>query len=996
MRTRLQVGFFACLLLGVLMAGGMRTARVTPGDDAGGRDFSPGVRRAQGVPSTGPVIYVNAASISPDQDGLTWATAFNEIAEGIQAAGLAGIPEVWVAAGRYGESRSNAGVLQLTDGLRLYGGFAGVESERDQRDVDANSTIIDGATANAGNPAKSVVVGAQGAILDGFIITGARGGEFGGGMFNFNVSPTVRNCIFVDNEVTGFGGGMFNLSESGLAVTPVIVNCRFFFNRAGQSGGAMLNQNALAFVEECTFTGNRAVNGGAVFNLDIPESDFTPLRRLDFLHCTFSGNESATGGAMANFKADAIVTGCTFDENTATENGGAVFNNDASPRIDKSIFTGNSAAGSAGAIFTLGSGTDTTTAPVLVNSILSGNDAGEVGGALFVVDASILVSNCTILNNAALSQGTAISALGSDVSILNSILWGNNPTGNDAIDARSSTLQVSFSALQESTGGTGNIFADPLVGADYHLLEGSPCIDRGTDTGAAALGGVTDDFEGDLRGPASGRGSYDIGADESDFLPSGEGEGEGEGEGGLESVSLTFPSNGATLILAGAAPGPLPVRATTNAPADTASVRFFVDGALLGSALSNPYAVTIADTNVLANGDHTIGATAQGFGSGVLSANDAIGVTVRRAVTDEDADGNGIPDILNETLPDTGDLWVGTVNLPGAGTRVFQATRWTRNSTGGARVVLSASAPAAPGRRVVVSIDPNLLLTGETGFALLRWAPTAAALLGTVEAGKLGPEPEGGLVPGGQYAQITILVSNDGGLTFDELDENRLSAGSVVITMEGLQTQGRNDFLLYGHDTFAENGPRGVEILAGDAPWNSGSIAGLVLSGGRLEASLLSLSALAPFVVALGEATIAVSPALIDYGQVPVGTAAEAKFTVTNTGGGLLTGGVTARLPFSVMSGGTYALAQGESQEVVVRFTPITQEDFFSSVVFTGGGGATRTVLGTGISDKRVVLFGCGAAGGAPEESPWGTLVMLGGLVLALALGARKPRHARH
>jgi hypothetical protein len=981
------------LFLGLLAGGATNGGRTAPQDLE--RKITP-VRLAQGGPSTGPVIYVNVANTNSTQDGLTWATAFDEIGEAIQASTLTEIPEIWVAAGRYDEARSNEGVLTLTNGLRMYGGFTGVEAERDERNFDANTTIIDGSTANAGAPAKNVVVGAQGAILDGFVITGARGGEFGGGMFNFNVSPTVRNCVFVDNEVTGFGGGMFNLSESGLAVTPVVVNCRFVNNRAGQSGGAMLNQNALAFVEDCTFSENRAINGGAVFNLDVLRDTFTPLRRLEFLNCDFSNNEAGTGGAMANFRADAIVTGCSFDENTATENGGALFNNDASPRVDKSLFTGNASAGSAGAVFALGASGGGLAAPEFINCIFSGNDAGEVGGALFIVDATVLLSNCTLLNNGTLAQGTAVSALGSGLTVLNTIVWGNNPIANRAIDATSSTLQVSFSVLQESTGGTGNIFADPLVGPDYRLLEGSPCIDRGTDTSASVLGGVTDDFEGDLRGLASGRRAYDIGADESDFIGSGEGEGEGEGETGLASVSITFPNNDASLVLSGAAPGPLPLRATTNEPADTSSVRFFLDGAPVGNALSSPYTVAIADAGVLTDGAHTIAATAQGFGGGALSVNDAIVVDVRRAEGSEDANGNGIPDALDDTLPEAGDLWIGTVNVPGGGTRVVQATRFTRTSTGGARVVASASTPGAPGRRVIVSVDPNLLLTGETGFLLLRWAPTAAALLGVVEAGKLGPEPEGGLVPGGQFAQISILVSNDDGLTFDELDENRLAAGSVVVTMEGLQTQGRNDFRLFSHDTEIVSGAGGADILAGDAPWNSGDIAGFTQSGGRLEASLLRLSAVAPFVVALGDATIAVSPALIDFGQVQLGGFGEATFIVTNTGGGLLTGSVTARLPFSVMSGGTYALAQGQTQAVTIRFTPLFQDDYFSSVVFSGGGGATRTVLGTGISDKNVVIFGCGTAPGAPEGGPWGTLVMLGVLTLGLALGARRPRGATH
>jgi hypothetical protein len=82
-----------------------------------------------------------------------------------------------------------------------------------------------------------------------------------------------------------------------------------------------------------------------------------------------------------------------------------------------------------------------------------------------------------------------------------------------------------------------------------------------------------------------------------------------------------------------------------------------------------------------------------------------------------------------------------------------------------------------------------------------------------------------------------------------------------------------------------------------------------------------------------------------------VGSSANRSFTVKNTGGGTLTGSATASLtpPFSVFSGGSFALGAGASQEVVVQFTPTTTGSFTGSVNFTSNGGnASPGVSGSG------------------------------------------------
>ncbi len=110
----------------------------------------------------GKIVYVNC-SVATDGDGLSWATAKKTVTNGL-AASVSG-DEVWVSKGTYVES------VTLTSGVGLYGGFAGTETTRDQRNWKTNVTVIDG---NKGAWVAGVPAGATTAtIIDGFTIRNA-------------------------------------------------------------------------------------------------------------------------------------------------------------------------------------------------------------------------------------------------------------------------------------------------------------------------------------------------------------------------------------------------------------------------------------------------------------------------------------------------------------------------------------------------------------------------------------------------------------------------------------------------------------------------------------------------------------------------------------------------------------------------------------------------------------------------------------------------------
>jgi Divergent InlB B-repeat domain len=101
-------------------------------------------------------------------------------------------------------------------------------------------------------------------------------------------------------------------------------------------------------------------------------------------------------------------------------------------------------------------------------------------------------------------------------------------------------------------------------------------------------------------------------------------------------------------------------------------------------------------------------------------------------------------------------------------------------------------------------------------------------------------------------------------------------------------------------------------------------------------------------VSAQARADITVSPTTaIDFGTRTVGTATDISFTVQNVTTTSLVGSASVGSPFSIVSGGSFSLAPGASQPVVVRLLASTAGTFASNVNFSANGDSlSRTVTG--------------------------------------------------
>jgi parallel beta-helix repeat protein len=414
------------------------------------------------APSFSPTIVRVSFGGNDASSGDSWATAKRTVQAGIEAAAASG-GEVWVATGTYGER------VTLRGRVFLYGGFAGTESTRDQRNWSGNVTALDGGAA--GSVVTAISAGHLLAAVDGFTIRNGTGtwyssGLCGGGVYCSQSSITLRNNVITGNS--GRGAGVYCVYAS-----PVIA------------------ENAI--------TGNTS-GGGIACTLSSPQ----------LLSNTISSNVG--GGITVTTCSNTLISRNYVTENDAwSVSGGGVSWENSLGAISDNIITDN--RGWRGGGLSVSS-----SAALVANNVVAGNVSYQPGGGIYcanVTNGAVAVVNNTIVNNVAPSGG-AVHCWGAAGRITNCVMAFNSSgisaVGTPPILGANCVYNPDGSNYSGLTAGTTDISADPGLNASeygqFHLRQDSPCIDVGDN---AAVDMAWRDIDDEAR-VQSGR--VDIGADE--------------------------------------------------------------------------------------------------------------------------------------------------------------------------------------------------------------------------------------------------------------------------------------------------------------------------------------------------------------------------------------------------------------------------------------------------------------------------------------------------
>ncbi len=401
------------------------------------------------------LIYVDRTATSGANNGSSWADAYTSLQTAMTDVNSNCLPtEIWVAQGTYkpaGGGGDRAASFVLTENVRLYGGFTGIETVRSQRNSDpvTNGTVLSGdldsndiggiTTDNSYHVVLAESL-ANAPVLDGFTISGG-----------------VADGASPDNS-----GAAIRIVDSSIEVW----NCQVKGNRA--TAGAVRCQNSDVEFIATEFVNNTSAFGGAVY--------FVTSSTGVFDRCRFLGNVAAfdSGGGV----------------------GGAMFiSSQSTPTLQNCVFAGNIAdnmgngAGvdaNGGALYV-----SSTASPAIVNCTFNANVADDFGGAI-----TLIAGGHATVQNSILWANSDLAGMG-EVS---------------QIYRNSGTVSLATSCVMGLTGGlggAGNIALDPLFvdadGADNlagtlddlpSLAPSSPCIDAG-DNAAVFDGSVAlFDFDG--------------------------------------------------------------------------------------------------------------------------------------------------------------------------------------------------------------------------------------------------------------------------------------------------------------------------------------------------------------------------------------------------------------------------------------------------------------------------------------------------------------------
>lgn len=483
-------------------------------------------------------------------DGSSWTSPLGSLDDALDKASAG--DEIWIAKGTYKPSRlantsvKNSYSFIIKEGVSLYGGFAGTETDKAQRELASggrpwefvNETVLSGdddvpdvwqreiaagttyrntwvkesnqVPGTAGNSTHVLYQAEQiktHTVIDGLTIKGGNANQHkmkcsGGGIYAIG-DVSIRSCRFYENScwlrnetvsiINSMGGAVFLNGAGSASVT----DCHFARNYSNSSynqgiGGGLWAQNAR--VSGCLFEDCVGEDGGGAVYLSGGS-----LRDCE-VRCSYGSSGGGIYAIGVLDSSDNVIAPATVDDVTVYDCqglvGGGITVATGATLTHARVYAckadgiefGDSQGGSGGGIMLQG-GT--------ARGCVAYNNMAFRGAGLCIRSGKAM--NCTLQHNANRKNDVSISNLAEwpDSGALPGV---TNTIGNPDAEAANFTAPSSFVGLPADAAQLAS-----LADADWSLAPGSPFIDAGT----GIEGSETTDMAGNPRVMGS---SIDVGA----------------------------------------------------------------------------------------------------------------------------------------------------------------------------------------------------------------------------------------------------------------------------------------------------------------------------------------------------------------------------------------------------------------------------------------------------------------------------------------------------
>jgi len=346
----------------------------------------------------------------------------------------------------------------------------------------------------------------------------------GGGIrVGYGGSLTVRNSTFDGNDGSlandGFSAGAIATYGAGgpNGEGKLVIEGSTFTNNKGVNGGAVYNLLGPVTIKDSVFQNNQSLReGGAIFTDGVSGSELDQAGgSLTIEGSTFANNQSTAGGGalyLWTYSGDTVlIKDSTIIGNTVTRGtgdldrgrGGGIEFAGSNLTIENTTIAENTSAVQGGGLWV----NNNVASINLINATVSGNKAlDDAGGGMFLSMADgvpVKITNSTIAKNFAGRDAGAIWTGGQnkDVTLTNTLLAENTAEVTKQGHTNFTLLDGGGNIVETLVDGQGplvtanSLYVDDLqlgdlqlIGDDYvhPLLADSPAINSGTINGAPA------------------------------------------------------------------------------------------------------------------------------------------------------------------------------------------------------------------------------------------------------------------------------------------------------------------------------------------------------------------------------------------------------------------------------------------------------------------------------------------------------------------------------